>query len=1121
MPPRNPRGALSSSRLSPLVVLLFLVVVSTPTALVLGCDAPLSLPTISCNVCYSLPTTDAVPVPTEDVCVTDCAGTSVWNPSGSGAIVQEIASLSIGGCSDFQQSTTLVGADMISIAEGGSLWVGKRGVLSFQDDSELRFLGAEAIPVLVEDGGSIVASEAGGGCELGNPGPTGTIASVVVRSSTDDVSFIQVDNGMDLRSMDMVFETGSEIRWSRKPVSAGSISGVEFCRIYLTGGSKAFVNSTNIEIVEGLYPGEPWMIVRGGSVQSAEFHMFGSAAEEAQIEHLFDDALDVNWLSVQPGGSFICSAQPGSEGNEQAGCEIIDMSTSATRRKLLRSEGGRIEVNAKLRMTKAVMDVGGGRLVLNNRGIVEFIDMPTETIDEDNAFEIVWLRLAADAQLCGVDGILPGQFSPFFPVFNTSMLVAGDPGKDISGSLTVQSSVLFYEEAGIGVFIDSQGESGQVIFNDGLAHLLEVAIPIHVILSDDYRAWPWSTVSLGNIIEISDTDIAIPTFRLAPSNETERLTCAMSVGSGGRSVALECDYNHPMFDALGEGLTVTLAVVGVFSLTAGATYLIRDRYTDAANRPKKVEGGTLTSDEGGLLRKGSHRESPERKMSGARKGSGGPSGSSNGGGGGKTRKASGATLEAIAKRNLERVLRTPEFVLAFANTTPVASRAGLMRSLVTYFASRKKESDLLGILISAHVAKAKEPGDLFRSSSATSAAVLAYMSLSAPGFLQLMLGPPVSEIVDSSVLLKHANRKTIARASKKSGGTSGSGLSGSYESVVRELDPASAQADDVNEAKDILVHAAEGLTDCITDAQVPAPIHQVMNTVHRIVTSKFPQSVADSVIATLYLSRYVTPAVSLPAQYGIVSSPPGPKTSRNLLLVAKMVSGLASQVQFGLKEQFLAAVEDFRKAFTPDMTSFLAKLGQAEPAEAVEPIIMRPETGLAALDELYEATMDQKPYIHAELGKSSPQDVMDKWKNVLEPREGSQGSGGTKRKKSTGARTRKRSASAGSDGAGGPGGSPTRSGSPNKATSNIKVAGDSPPGSGRKVQVARDSPTRKQQRVAGDSPPGGGSGRKRSGNGKGARKPRRASSGSRARTGSMGSGGKRRRSSAARKHSRG
>eukprot|EP00475_Leptophrys_vorax_P036837 TRINITY_DN62859_c0_g1_i2.p1 TRINITY_DN62859_c0_g1~~TRINITY_DN62859_c0_g1_i2.p1 ORF type:complete len:754 (-),score=190.32 TRINITY_DN62859_c0_g1_i2:38-2206(-) len=146
----------------------------------------------------------------------------------------------------------------------------------------------------------------------------------------------------------------------------------------------------------------------------------------------------------------------------------------------------------------------------------------------------------------------------------------------------------------------------------------------------------------------------------------------------------------------------------------------------------------------------------------------------------------------------------------------------------------------------------------------------------------------------------------------------------SHEDLSFEVNTSKAGGDEqVIENSRLLRNFVERLLNRIISSisEAPDTLRVLAFYLREAAIQKFPESSYSSVGGLMFL-RFICPALLVPEEWGLVSSPPSPKPSRNLVLVAKILQNIGNGIEFGTKEDYMMCMNDTVKRYIPDVQKF-------------------------------------------------------------------------------------------------------------------------------------------------------------------------------------------------------
>ncbi|KAJ3188570.1 Ras GTPase activating protein ira2 [Gaertneriomyces sp. JEL0708] len=224
-----------------------------------------------------------------------------------------------------------------------------------------------------------------------------------------------------------------------------------------------------------------------------------------------------------------------------------------------------------------------------------------------------------------------------------------------------------------------------------------------------------------------------------------------------------------------------------------------------------------------------------------------------------------------------------EIAFALGEVASVSDADDVASVLVAVFESRGKVLELIERAVDREITRTDNAANLFRRNSMATRLLGVYASLKGSGYLRGVLGPVVEDIVRSP-------------------------------GVSFELDPVKLSNTPVTDYDTNLKNlklVSQRVLDCILlpgVAPIPTGIRHVCALIWRLVHHRFPDAKVVAVGGFLFL-RFFCPAIVSPETHGFVSTV-SKDTRRGLVLITKVVQNLANNVLFGVKEGYMAPLND-------------------------------------------------------------------------------------------------------------------------------------------------------------------------------------------------------------------
>lgn len=145
-----------------------------------------------------------------------------------------------------------------------------------------------------------------------------------------------------------------------------------------------------------------------------------------------------------------------------------------------------------------------------------------------------------------------------------------------------------------------------------------------------------------------------------------------------------------------------------------------------------------------------------------------------------------------------------------------------------------------------------------------------------------------------------------------------------------EMDPSRLTPTDdaVLNSKNLQAAAQAFIDAIITNVEgVPIVIRQVCAHISYLVGLRFPEARVTAVGGFVFL-RFFCPAIVAPETFGIIdkSLVVGKELRRGLVLITKVIQNLANNVLFGIKESFMAGLNDLLRENIGRVHGFLRQV---------------------------------------------------------------------------------------------------------------------------------------------------------------------------------------------------
>ncbi|TGZ81752.1 hypothetical protein EX30DRAFT_254963 [Ascodesmis nigricans] len=225
-----------------------------------------------------------------------------------------------------------------------------------------------------------------------------------------------------------------------------------------------------------------------------------------------------------------------------------------------------------------------------------------------------------------------------------------------------------------------------------------------------------------------------------------------------------------------------------------------------------------------------------------------------------------------------------KFALALCEHCPSSEVDELTTALLNIFESRGVGLVLLRDLIQQEVDRTDNEADLLRRNCVATKMLSVYAKWKGSDYLHTVLHDILERLVTSS------------------------------NDLDLEMDPKRGGLSDEELERNgqELRHCAKVFIDEITSSAdiVPETFKSICHCIATCVTAKFPEAKYTAVGAFIFL-RFFCPAIVSPDTEGLISSPLTKEMRRGLMLIAKIIQGLANNVLFVAKESYMIPLNDF------------------------------------------------------------------------------------------------------------------------------------------------------------------------------------------------------------------
>jgi len=265
--------------------------------------------------------------------------------------------------------------------------------------------------------------------------------------------------------------------------------------------------------------------------------------------------------------------------------------------------------------------------------------------------------------------------------------------------------------------------------------------------------------------------------------------------------------------------------------------------------------------------------------------------------------------ESTAVKEIEKDLLNSwlTFVMPIAAIVTPKNSEVFCKSLV-YFYLYHDHQTLLSVMktfltMEIKRSNADTAGSLFRENSFTNKMFVIFAKVIGLKYLWDTLALPVNELV----------RKHDEENKERQSSNTKSIMSASLELERNDLEAAELDEQDLAANTYLLLLTLTNMFSriCKSEAQIPKSFIEFFRHVFNETQNKFGVEAAYKAIGQFLFLRFLSPPLSAPHIYGLLSEPPSGGSQRILVLITKMIQHLANETLPGKKQHHLAKLDEF------------------------------------------------------------------------------------------------------------------------------------------------------------------------------------------------------------------
>ncbi|KAI8868758.1 hypothetical protein GQ42DRAFT_36496 [Ramicandelaber brevisporus] len=263
------------------------------------------------------------------------------------------------------------------------------------------------------------------------------------------------------------------------------------------------------------------------------------------------------------------------------------------------------------------------------------------------------------------------------------------------------------------------------------------------------------------------------------------------------------------------------------------------------------------------------------------------------------------TVEATRRATFASLLIEQEMHLALAicEVCPVAEIDDIAQSLLTIFEQKNAAMILIEAVVQRELQRTNAAAELFRRNCMATRLLYCYARTYGYDYLRTVLQPLMNDLHSRSHAL-------------------------TFELDPTKLLPGSNEKRNMQNLQTVCNQVLQAILN--SSHFMPFQFREICVMLARVVGERFPSSTATAVGGFIFL-RFFNPAIVAPDTFGLTSTINNKELRRGLLLTTKVIQNLANDVLFGVKEAFMAPLNEFLMLNQPNVQEFLNSLAIPTP----------------------------------------------------------------------------------------------------------------------------------------------------------------------------------------------
>ncbi|KNC56384.1 uncharacterized protein AMSG_02353 [Thecamonas trahens ATCC 50062] len=299
------------------------------------------------------------------------------------------------------------------------------------------------------------------------------------------------------------------------------------------------------------------------------------------------------------------------------------------------------------------------------------------------------------------------------------------------------------------------------------------------------------------------------------------------------------------------------------------------------------------------------------------------------------------------------------FVTAITNACHVSKQAAILDSIVYIMERQEKTIEIIKHGITQTVKETQDGGTLFRENTTVTKLMTAY-----------------AKTIGKNYLVNTLKRLVTLLFSSTEG----------FEVNPAKADPDEDLVENLNNLMDWCERFVEQIVQTVDAA--PIQFREICQHLQVETAPKFPKS-QHMVVGGFIFLRFFCPAILSPQQSGLANDLPTPEQRRRLVLVAKALQNLSNGVQYGSKEAYLNAMNEFFDDYQGILYNYFDAMATLPDSHVVSSaptsgLVQLEDSDLPSLHSLHKFVYESKDAMVAAMEKEGNAELLANFHAMLE-----------------------------------------------------------------------------------------------------------------------------------------